>query len=122
MPAIFFSRSWRWIGYTVEKEAGVEVMSQRGVEDPFSTRATRDTRFDLVSVPGPTLKSRRVGFLISVRRGLRHGLNNPQGVRVSVSRNVPCLSKHFLYVLNLPRKKKRRREKAWCFDLALSRL
>jgi hypothetical protein len=39
---------------------------RRRLENPFSTRATWDTWFDLVSVPGSTLKSRRVGFLISV--------------------------------------------------------
>jgi hypothetical protein len=43
---------------------------RRRLENPFSTRATWDTWFDMVSVPGSTLKSRRVGFLISVRTSL----------------------------------------------------
>jgi hypothetical protein len=41
---------------------------RRRLENPVSTRATWDTWFDLVSVPGSTLKSRRVGFLISVHQ------------------------------------------------------
>jgi hypothetical protein len=50
---------------TVEKKVRVCVMRRR-VVDTFSTRATRTSFFDWVSVPGATLKPRADGFLSSV--------------------------------------------------------